>query len=113
MTGAVDRINAWIVGRRRRPLEPRFADDALEIGGQSYRLCDLTQAVACQEELFAGQRLALVLGFGSGRVVRLSQEDRCWSDVLAALDRLNLAALPSAEWTTRLIAGAQTLVLRG
>ncbi len=112
MTGIVDRINAWIVGRLGRRQAPRLRGETISLGGQSFSLRDLTRAVGVQEEVFAGQRLALILEFAPGQVVRLSQDDECWPDVLDVLDRLRLTAQPSAQWLTQLLAGDQPVTLR-
>lgn len=112
MTGLVDRLNAWVLARRRPSQTARCEGDAIRVAGQSYDLTSLTRAVGCQEELYGGQRLGLILEFGAAGIVRLSQEDACWAEVLAALDRLELTAEPSKRWTLRLLAGESSRVLR-
>ncbi len=105
-------INAWILRRLRPRFSIECVGDEIVAGDERLSLHALQQAVAYQEALYVGQRLALALMFQDGRRLAISQEDPCWNVVLDALDRLRLTEPLSPEWSLRLLAGEQSLVLR-
>jgi hypothetical protein len=57
----------------------------------------------------------LTLSFAGGRTVTATQQDACWNDLLAALDRLGLTTTRSRDWLVKLVASGgrgQPIVLR-
>jgi hypothetical protein len=114
---ATDWINrAFLRWLRRRESPPSVVGDALMVGNQRFELSDLAGAVAYEADVYAGLVIALTLTFSGGRTVTASQQDACWNDLLAALDRLGQTVMPSREWLVRLVAGdtrGRPIVLRG
>ncbi len=112
----VDRINRLVLRRMGRSEVPlAVAGDALRVGRDSHALTDVTDAVAHEVDVHAGTLVALTLSFHGGRTLTVTQEDAGWDDLLVALDRLGLTALPSREWTIAVLAGAASnrpIVLR-
>ena len=112
----IDRINRVFVGwlRSRQP-RPSVRGDMVVVGDQHFALTDLTGAVAYEADVYAGLAITLTLSFAGGRTVTATQQDACWNDLLAALDRLRLTATPSRDWLVKLVAGGgrgQPIVLR-
>jgi hypothetical protein len=113
----IDRINLAFLGwlRRREP-RPALVGDAIVVGEQHLALADLAGVVAYEADIYAGLVAALTLSFTGGRTVTATQQDGCWNELLAALDRLQLTTVPSREWLVKLIAGdgrGPPIVLRG
>lgn len=111
----VDRLNRAFVGWLRGDgPPPSVRGDAIVVGGHSLALAGLVGAVAYEADVHAGEVITLALAFRSGVTCTVTQQDACWDDLLAALDRLHLTTTPSSEWTSRLLAGAggEPLVLR-
>ncbi len=102
----VDRINQLVLGRLRRPrARLAVAGEALLVDDHAYPLPELAGLVAYEADVYAGLLIALALSFGGGRTFTVTQEDACWNDLLAALDRLKLTTMPSREWLTAMVAG--------
>lgn len=112
----VDKINQLFVGRLRHDqATPAIVGDALVVGPDTFDLARAAGVVAYEADVHAGAIITLTLSFEDGRSVSLTQQDACWNDLIAELDRLRLTAVPSREWLTAMIAGEapQPMVLRG
>jgi len=102
----VDRINRLIVARlRRRRARPSLMGDQLVEGSRSFPLTELVGVIAYEQDIYLGSVVALALAFRGGRSLNVTQEDACWDDLVAALDRLGVTNAPSGEWLARLLAG--------
>jgi hypothetical protein len=116
VVSVIDAINRAVLRwlRRREP-RPSVVGNTIMLGDQRFDLSDLAGAVAFEADVYAGLVIGLALTFSRGKTVTASQQDACWNDLLAALDRLGLTAMPSREWLVKLVAGdkrGQPLVLR-
>jgi hypothetical protein len=113
----IDGINRVLLGwLRRRQSRPCVIGNVMIVGNQRFELVDLAGAVAYEADVYAGLVIALTLTFRGGRTVTVSQQDDCWNDLLAALDRLEQTSVPSREWLVRLVAAdtrGQPIVLQG
>lgn len=95
--GLVDWINKRITARRRRNT-PVLAGDEIILNGERLALKNTTDIVAREVDIYAGSIICLFLSFPGGKLVTVNQEDACWNDLLAALDRLGLTRTRSQEW---------------
>ena len=113
----VDTINRLFLKRLRRSrTQLSVAGDNLAVDDVAIPLPSLAGAVAYNADVYAGAVAALALSFSDGRTYAVTQEDDCWNDLVAALDRLKLTASPSSDWLTALFAGdqnTQPIILRG
>jgi hypothetical protein len=117
LVSMIDQINRLFLGWLRRP-EPAvsIAGDTLVLGDRPLPLRELLGVVAHEVDVYAGAVIALTLSFPGGVTVTTTQEDACWDDLLAALDRLGLTTRPSREWLVELIASERrrpAILLRG
>jgi hypothetical protein len=101
----IDGINRALLGWLRRR-QARFCviGNVMMFGNQRFELADLARAVAYEADVYAGLVIALTLTFSGGGTITVSQQDDCWNDLWAALDRLEQTSVPSREWLVRLVA---------
>jgi len=113
----VDSINRLFLKRLRRSrTQLSVAGDMLVVDDVPIPLPDLAGAVAFNADVYAGVVAELTLSFSGGRTYTVTQEDACWNDLVAALDRLKLTGSPSSDWLIALAAGdqnTQPIILRG
>lgn len=105
----IDRINARLLRKTGagRPSLAIDADTLILTRGQTttrLALADVTGAVAFHRDTYIGSVIVLALLFKDGRRIEADEESAAWPPLLAALDRLGFLALPSARWTTEMIA---------
>ncbi|WP_426425278.1 hypothetical protein [Bradyrhizobium genosp. A] len=104
----VDSINRLFLKRLRRSRSQiSVAGDRLAVDDVAIPLPSLAGAVAFNADVYAGVVAALALSFSDGRTYTVTQEDACWNDLVAALDRLKLTGSPSSDWLIALAAGDQ------
>lgn len=102
----VDRINRLILARlRRRRARPSLMGDRLVEKSRSFPLTELVGVIAYEEDIYLGSVISLALAFRDGRSLNVTEEDACWDDLVAVLDRLGVTNAPSGEWLARLAAG--------
>jgi hypothetical protein len=110
----VDSINRLLLKRLRRSRTQLSVNgDGLAVDDAAIPLPSLAGAVAFNADVYVREVAALALIFGDGRTYTVIQQDVCWNDLVAALDRLKLTASPSSDWLTALSAGNQPIILRG
>ena len=105
----IDKINRHLASRvhRYRPKVTIKGDDlVLTAGGErtTLRLADLSSAILSFRDVYATDAVVLTLGFAGGRNIEIFQDDPCWFDLTAALDRSGRIAVPSREWQLRFLA---------
>ncbi|MDE2318233.1 MAG: hypothetical protein KGK02_00875 [Rhodospirillales bacterium] len=93
------RIIAWI----RRDAKPVLVGDEIILKNARLALKDSTDIVAYEADIYAGGIICLLLSFPGGKLVNVNQEDACWNDLLAALDRLGLTQPQSPEWILQIL----------
>ncbi len=101
----VDWVNRRVIAFMRRGGKPVLAGGRIVVEGLGYALEDATGIAAYEADVYAGRLVCLLLTFADGKLIRVSQEDACWNDLVAALDRLGLTRVPSSEWILQLISG--------
>lgn len=85
-------------------------------GREQLPLAELTAATLSHRDVYSGDAVVLRLGFTGGRSVEVFQDDPCWCDLMAALDRTGAIHVPSAEWQLRFLSagdGAAPIDLMG
>ena len=105
------RLTAWI----RRDAKPVLVGDEIILKNARLALKDATDIVAYEADIYAGGIICLLLSFPGGSLVNVNQEDACWNDLVAALDRLGLTQPQSPEWISQVLSGTQKapVALRG
>jgi len=105
----IDKINrraaSW--AHRHRPKVAVEDDDlVLTQPGEriTLRISDLSSAVLSFRDIYSAYAVVLTLGFDDKRHVEIFQDDPCWFDLMAALDRSSRIAVPSREWQLRFLA---------
>lgn len=108
MKGWLERINAALVRKIRRGMAPLDAEPGglRRHDGMKFPYSELCGAVAFLQTSYVGDALSIVLDFGAGRVVTVSEADRAWRAVVEALDNDARTHVKSTEWMLMLVGSA-------
>lgn len=102
----IDRINQRILARLRpNRAQPSLVDDAMRVGREIFPLRELVGVIVFEADIYAGTVITISLAFSNRKTLNVTQEDKCWGDLLGALDRLNMTTMPSREWLAAMAAG--------
>jgi len=101
----VDRINAGIVRRISRGRARVSAEaDGITTDEQGLSYADLERTVAFCQASVVGDDLSLVLDFGQGRLVTVTERDAVWKEVVDALGAHPRSRTRYADWSVGLVA---------
>jgi hypothetical protein len=103
----VDWVNKRIIARIRHAAKPVLIGDEIILKNTHFALKDATDIVAYEADIYSGSIICLLLSFPGGKLVNVNQEDECWNDLVAALDRLGLTQTQSPEWILQMLSGTQ------
>lgn len=104
----IDRINAAVLRRIARGREPVTADAyGVTKDGQTLRYADLERAVAYCHPSLVGDDLVLLLDFGHGRLIPVTEHDAAWKTVIEALDAHPRNRTRYPEWSVGLVANVK------
>jgi len=100
----IDRINDVILAKiRRPPARIRVSPEGLTLeDGTTLRVTELDRAVAFKTDDFVGETLCLVMDFGGGRTVEVSDQHPDWDEITAHLDQHPRRRMRSEEWKLQL-----------
>jgi len=101
----IDRINAAVLRRIARGRAQMSADaNGVTKDGQTLTYADLERAVAYRHPSLVGDDLVLLLDFGRGRIIPVSEHDAAWQTIVEAIDTHPRNRTRYPDWSVGLLA---------
>lgn len=101
----IDRINAAVLRRIARGRKQMSADaNGVTKDDQTFPYADLERAVAYCHPSLVGDDLVLLLDFGQGRIIPVTEHDAAWKTVVEALDAHPRNRTRYPDWSVGLVA---------
>jgi hypothetical protein len=101
----IDRINAAVLRRIARGRVQMSADaNGVTKDGQTFPFADLERAVAYCHPGLVGDDLVILLDFGAGRLVPVTEHDSAWRTVVEAIDAHPRNSTRYPDWSVGLVA---------
>ena len=99
----VERLAAWLQGRRPGPPAVHADAEGLRIGGHSIAWGEVRRLEACKRDAYVGDCLCLAI-LGSGdRAIEITEASPGWEAAGDAIERYLPGAMAHTEWMVRLI----------
>jgi hypothetical protein len=105
----VDRLNAKIIARiKPGDRTVQITTDGFTICVRQtttvYRFADMTKAYLRQHDIYVGTEITLWLGFEGASVCEISESDKAWQPLIAALDASGRLVEPFSQSLVKLMA---------